>query len=568
VSDVLLAGAPEKKRESFLSGFDKFVQLAFRIFAKPASFVSKSQPQLRDQILKSNLRTTPEGLSAIAIFCTTFVGIGVLILTYVGVVIGGIIYFAFLPIAIPIVFIVIMSLPRFSSATRAASIDTEMPFVLGYMSVLAGGGVSPIAAMRRIADMKILPASSKEAKRILVETDIFGSDPISAMEKAAKDNPSKNFSEFLFGYTSVLKTGGDFVAYIQTKLRDLIENKAAAVKRSSDSTGTIAEAYLTVTVILGMTLYTLYMIQTILAGNSGGLVNLYLFAFLIVPLLSATFIWMIDAIQPKWPYTDYRPYKVFGYSIPVALLIFILPIPLPLYLHVALTLSAVSIAPGVYSIRLSRERRGLEKALPDFIRDVTEGRKTGLSPEQAIERLSSRHYGILSQHVTRMASQLSWGVSLSKVVSTFTAKVNSWLTRAIGVLLVEVVDVGGGTIKSFTEMASFTRTINDLENDRRAALRPFVYITYVAGIMVIITTFIMVYFLGQPAAFGFGGATIDSSTIDDLLTTAVFDSFIIGLVAGKMGESNLSDGFKHGLALVVISVIAVQIAKLFIKIPV
>jgi nucleoside-diphosphate-sugar epimerase len=56
--------------------------------------------------------------------------------------------------------------------------------------------------------------------------------------------------------------------------------------------------------------------------------------------------------------------------------------------------------------------------------------------------------------------------------------------------------------------------------------------------------------------------------IDNLLTTAVFQTFVIGLVAGKMGESQVSDGFKHAIFLVIASVVAVFIAKLFIHIPV
>jgi flagellar protein FlaJ len=162
-----------------------------------------------------------------------------------------------------------------------------------------------------------------------------------------------------------------------------------------------------------------------------------------------------------------------------------------------------------------------------------------------------------------MGAQLSWGVSLSKVISTFTDAVGSWVTRAIGTLLIEVVDVGGGTIRSFSEMAEFTRNINEMESDRRSALKPFVYITYIAGIMVVVTTFIMVYLLSAPAL---GAATSSSTpkvagaTIDLLLTTAVFDSFVIGIVAGKMGESGLSDGFKHAIMLVIVSLIAIAMA--------
>jgi len=563
---IVLPGT--EKPKSPLSASDKLTRLCFELFSGPAGRVSQYFPGLRDQILKSNMTVTPEGLISLDFFYTIVTAVITMSLAVVGVVDLHIIYFLFAPLAIPIIFVLIINMPRFSASNRGASIETELPFVIGYLSVLAGGGVSPVATLKRIARMKLFPAVSKEAKRILIQTDVFGDDPITAMEYVAKSNPSKNWSEFLLGYTSVLKSGGDFVAYIGTKLKDILDNKSSAVKRSADTTGTIAEAYLTITVILGMTLYTLYMIQILISHNLSGLTNLYFFSFVVVPLISAGFMYLLDAVQPKWPFTDYRPYRYLIYSAPAAVIFALLPLPLPLYLRAGTALIIGASLPAVFATRYARERLALEKALPDFIRDVAEGRKTGLSPERAIERLSERRYGQLSKHVQRMGAQLSWGVQLNKVVSTFTDAVGSWITKAIGTLLIEVVDVGGGTIRSFSEMATFTRTMNDMENDRRAALRAFVMIAYVAGVMVIMTTFIMVYLLDQPSARGFGGfAAIPTGTIDTLLLTAVFDSFVIGMVAGKMGESSVSDGFKHAIALVILSFAAVQIAKLFITIP-
>jgi flagellar protein FlaJ len=471
-------------------------------------------------------------------------------------------------LAIPLEFLIFMEMPRFSAANRAAAVENEMPFVLGYMSVLAGGGVAPMAAIRRISDMKLLPASSREAKRILLQTDVFGQDPITAMEEVARTTPSRHFSEFLSGTTAILKTGGDLEAYVSTKLRDVVAVKGSSIRRSSEITGTLAEAYLTVTVVLGMTLYTLNMIQVLLSHSTFALFQIYLFAFLIVPLISAAFVWLMDATQPKWPYTDYRPYKSLVFSIPLGVVIFFVPLPLPLYLHTAVALLAVATPSAFYATKYGRERMAIERALPDFIRDVAEGRKTGLSPERSIERLSERPYGRLSAPVSKMGSQLSWGVSLSNVINGFTSSVNSWITKIIGTLLVEVVDVGGGTVRSFVEMADFTRTVNDLENDRRAALRSFVMITYIAGILIIITTFIMVYMLQEPTQIGYQTAALDPHTIDNLLTTAVFQTFVVGLVAGKMGESSVSDGFKHSILLVLGSVLSVFIARLFINIPI
>jgi len=565
----LSRGADKQKSKLTLS--DNLTRLSFRLFARPATRISRSIPLLRDNILKSNMRITPEGLVSLSLFATLVAGILAALGIFIGFGMYHVPYFLSLIAAVPLVFMIFINLPKISASSRASSINIELPFVIGYISVLAGGGVSPLATMRRISTMKLFPASAREARRILVEVDVFGQDPITAIESIARWNPSRTFSEFLFGYTAILKSGGNFMAYVQSKLRDVMESKAAAVKRSADTTGTMAEAYLTVTVILGMVLYTLYMVQTLISHDLSGLTNLYFFAFAIVPLISAAFIWLIDAVQPKWPYVDYRPYKYFLYTAPAALIFFFLPLGLHLYLKTSISLIISMSVPAFQSSRYSRERRSLERSLPEFIRDVAEGRKTGLSPEVAIERLGGRHYGVLSGHVKKMGAQLSWGVSLSTVVSTFTESVGSWITKAIGVLLIEVVDVGGGTIRSFSDMAEFTRDINEMEGERRAALRPFVFITYIAGVMVIITTFILVYLLSAQAIGGIGASSappIDPNIVDLLLTTAVFDSFVIGIVAGKMGESGVSDGFKHSIFLVIASLIAIVMARFFINIPV
>jgi flagellar protein FlaJ len=152
--------------------------------------------------------------------------------------------------------------------------------------------------------------------------------------------------------------------------------------------------------------------------------------------------------------------------------------------------------------------------------------------------------------------------------------VKSWVTREAGMLLAEVIDVGGGTVRSFSDMADFARKMNDLEGEKRSSLRPYIFICYFSAIMVVVTTFIMVYFVTTPINLGGGTSSygtkivvtplnqsIDKTAIDILLTISVFESWIIGLVAGKMGEGNLADGFKHALALVLIALLSVYITQ-------
>jgi archaeal flagellar protein FlaJ len=413
-----------------------------------------------------------------------------------------------------------------------------------------------------------MPAAAKEAKRILIDIDVFGVDPITAFEKAAKYSPNRDFAELLYGYTTVLKVGGDVSNYINNKLKDTLENRGAKVKRTSDSVGTLAEAYLTVTAVLGISLFSLYQLEGVVSQSSGGLQSLFLFSYLVIPLISGLFIFILDGVAPKQPYYNKKPYKFFLMSVPAGVVLYFAPIPVQLSIHVSIALASMVIAPSIIAFKNGREQSGLERALPDFIRDVAEGRKIGLSPEGSIEQLGSKNYGRLSKSIKTMGSQISWGLPITKVISTFAASVDSWITKTIGTLMVEVVDVGGGTVGSFSQMADFTRKVNELESEKRSALRPYIFVIYMAGIMLVLTTFMMVYFLTQPIASGIkvptAGLTADPATVQQLLVAAIFDSWVVGLVAGKMGGGSLSEGFKHSLALVVIGLMIVTFSGLFL----
>lgn len=564
---------PKVQTKPKLTASDKMTSFAFRIFKAPASKISRGMPGFKDDILRSNMHTSPEGIVSIALFATMIASAVSLAGIYIALT-YGILFLYLLPLCIPIVFMVTFNSPRFSKSNRASALDNELSFVIGYMVVLAGGGVSPLGTLRRISGMKLFPAAAKEAKRILVDIDVFGLDPISALERAAKYSPNRFFSEFLFGYTTVLRTGGDFMSYLNSKLAEVLQLRSNRIKNAAQTISTLAEGYIAVTGLLGITLFSLFQVQALISNSSGGLENILVFSFVVVPMLSVMFIWLIDVSQPKFPFVDTAPMKLLAVCMPIGIAVYLIPLyiitlNIPSYLHVSLSLIAITIVPAAFAIKRGRERMGLERRLPDFIQDVAEGRKIGLPPERSIELLATKNYGRLSKHVQKMGSQLSWGISLNKVVSTFASRVVSWLTRVVGSLMLEVVDVGGGTMKSFIEMSNFTRKINDLEAEKRSALKPYIFVTYAAGVMVVVTTFLMAFFMSQPVSTGFGSASrLSASLVEQLFIAAIFESWVIGFVAGKMGEGSIADGFKHAVAMVVISLAAIHISRFFIALPI
>ena len=561
-----------------LGDLDKVSGFAYRIFGKYAVRIARGTPWLKEDILRSNMRITPEGLVALSFFTATLATLGWIAELFVAIATANstlLLAGSGLAAAPALVFLLTMRSPRLSQDSRSASLDSELPFMIGFIVVLAGGGVTPIAAIRRIARMSdLFPSSAKEARRILLDIDVFGLDPISALEKAAKYNPNKMFSEFLYGYTTIIKTGGDLSSFLNNKLEEIYQAREQKVKQSSDTIATLAEGYVTITSVLGISLFVLYQAQSIVSRSTGGLQGVELFGLVGVPALSGLFLFMLDSVQARLPFVDYKPYKAFAYTAALGPIIYLLPLPLSLFMHVSVALMSTVVYPTIVAARQGGERRALEARLPDFIRDISEGRKIGLSPEATVQGLADKNYGRLSKHVKSMSSQLSWGVSLHQVVSTFVKGVTSWVTREVGMLLMEVVDVGGGTVKSFTDMANFTRKMNDLEQEKKSSLRPYIFITYFSSIMVMVTTLIMVYFVASPIKLNVGGnlrvetmaPAIDVGTINILLSIAAVESWAIGLVAGKMGEGSTADGFKHALILLLVGVISVYVAEVFLKV--
>ncbi|HUH99578.1 MAG TPA: type II secretion system F family protein [Nitrososphaerales archaeon] len=551
--------------------FDKVSLFSFKVFRRPAGRLARTMPTLREDLLRSNMRVTPVGLISVAFLATLS---SALVVT--GIVAwalsSGFTILLLLVIVPPVVFAFTLNTPKFSASSRASAVDNELPLVVGYMSILAGGGLSLIETLRRIADLQIFPAAAKEAKRILIDIDALGRDPLTALDWGAKYTPSRSLSDLLAGYTTVLRTGGDYVNFLNVNLKEIFEAREAKIKRTTETTGAVAESFLIVTVVLGIALFTLYLVETLIDNNGSGLASLYFFSFIIVPVLSAGFTWLIDVVQPKWPYTDMRPYKIFLAFVPVGLIVFAAPLPLKLSLHLAVSLIAITVVPTYFAEKYARQRRGVEKMLPDFIKDVSEGRKIGLPPEESIERLGDRNYRQLTPYVAKMGAQLSWGIQLGKVISTFAKTVNSWIAKAVGTLMLEVVEIGGGTTKGFTEMADFTRKISEMESERRSVLRSYVFIAYIGGLMLVMTTFMMIFLLAEPAAKGLSvgavaGIIPSTTTIDTLLAAGIFECWVIGLVAGKMGEGSVAEGFKHALILVILNLVLIFGARLFISFP-
>jgi archaeal flagellar protein FlaJ len=577
------------RRKNQLPLLNKLEAFSFRIFGRFAPFLLKNLfPTMKSSLEKGRVKIYPETYISLMLF-SAILTLPVSVLGLLLVLIYGflpLLVLVFVPFFVIIGFIVV---PKNNSGERATSLEREMPFAAAYISVMSSGGIAPYTSFKRLTQVDLMPAMSKEARDIIKDVEIFGVDPLSALDNASKKTPLDIFKDFLGGYASTVIIGGDIGHYLERKAEDIFRTRALRVKAAAERLGMLLETFIIVMVMMSLCFYILFAVNGIQSGaNTSSDISQYsgilMYTYIFTPMLSMLFVYLAHSMQPKTPLVDMRPYKVFGVSSAVAIVVFLLltnfmgatqlpfittfqawGVDLPVAIAVGLFISAAPAA--IIHIRLTKARASMEQGVTSFLRDLTEVRKTGLSPEKCIESLSKRDYGTFTKEIRKISSEISWGIPIRSVMNDFLRRTRSWMVQIVMFLLVETIDVGGGTIPMIESLARFNNLTQEVEKEKKMSVRPYVFMPYLASILLVATTIMM---MGLTTGMTVPGAEAAVATDNSLMTTVfmssvIFNSFLIGIVAGKISEESVGAGFKHAAILVLISIIAAKLIPQFIK---
>jgi archaeal flagellar protein FlaJ len=547
---------------------------SFRLFGPIAPSFLKNVFEFKDYLERAKIKIYPETYVSLMFLAAAMT----LPLSIISVVI--VLLYGFMPVIflIPAPFYVMIGflvVPMSRSGERASNLEREMPFATAYISVMASGGIAPYTSFKRLAQVELMPAMKVEAREILKDVEIFGIDPLTAIQNAAKKNPLDIFKDFLAGYSSTVIIGGDIGHFLERKAEDIFKARALRVRAAAERLGMLLETFIIVNVMMSLCFYIMFSVQNIgVGGGSGGDVStIILYTFVLSPMLSMMFVYLAHSMQPKTPVVEMRPYKVFAVCAVAGIALFLFLFlggglgilsQMPVALALALFVSAAPAA--VVHGKLSSKKTSTEQGVNSFLRDLTEVRKTGLSPEKCIESLSHREYGVFSKELRKISSEISWGIPLKKVMMDFISRTRSWMTQIVMFLLVETVDVGGGTIEMIESLARFNNLTQEVEKEKKSSTRPYIMMPYFAALLLVVTTSMMLGF--TTGTIGVAGAA-PPPNMDWIrqifMTSAIFYSYMVGIVAGKISEESISAGFKHAAVLVIISIVAAELLPMFIK---
>jgi len=227
------------------------------------------------------------------------------------------------------------------------------------------------------------------------------------------------------------------------------------------------------------------------------------------------------------------------------------------------------IAPyGFVATAKQRRIARIEERLPDFLRDVAEAGRFGMTLSDAIVVASNGRYGLLTDEIKKMASQLEWGVPVATALRLFEERVPTPLVQRVVSIITRANEAGGNVADVLSMVAHDTREAQLSEQSRKISMLTYVTVIYIAFFVFIVTVYIMAaVFLPQMITAGEGVASSNLSasgtgvSLQFTYVPVLFLAFLVavivhavgdGIMAGVLYNGRVAEGLQHATIMLAV----------------
>ena len=234
--------------------------------------------------------------------------------------------------------------------------------------------------------------------------------------------------------------------------------------------------------------------------------------------------------------------------------------------------------------------KDIEDRLPNFLLDIAESQKIGMTSPEALKQVSRTDYGKLSAEIKKMNDQISWGIPVQDTMNNFADRMKK--SRTIGRvvrIINEAYNSGGDIARTMESTASDITAIKEAEKERKSVTSQHLMVMYaiyyifigiviglsqtlipmlklniqagsVGGIMafqdpctvcmqnpsIICISCTLFTVICQMFALGTGGACYYNALF---VLMTIIQGIFSGLVAGQIGEGSVIAGVKHSVIM-------------------
>jgi len=502
--------------------------------------------------------------------------------------------------------------PKMIAAGRKSKIDLDLPYAITYMQALSTT-VTLYDIFKGVFESRDLYGEvSKECGLIVRDVEVFGFDLVTAIENAKEITPSENFRELLNDLLLVHRSGGDLKAFFQAKsdsYREISKNEMDSLLQFLEM---IAEIYVTAFVAGPIAIIIMLVAQNLSGQNTLG--NFMPLLFIGLPLGAMALIAILYILLPpnnlaitrrkitdtefsgdiicktdemrddkfekhilwkkrilrlkdvlrhpmRFFISNYAVAGVLGFLLAVLVCILwmtgVIPKLFPesslLILICLLIIASILPLSLAYEIR-NRYVAGVEKQLPEFLREISDMRDIGMTLQGAIHMIAGHKTGVLSSEIQVVSEELKYGSSLSGALVRMEERIGlTTVKRAISLLvrasqvtdhIREILGIAVADMEHYLKMKSKRFNVS------------FVYLAviYLSFAIYLFAAYEMnVAFISSFSSFN---VSFDiSGNKQDMFIIGIILAFFSGIMAGQMSANTMLSGLKHSIIMLIMTII-------------
>lgn len=443
-------------------------------------------------------------------------------------------------------YIFFLRYPSLVKKNRTTRINLLLHHAVAYMYAMRQGGAEMMAVFRAISgSSSVYGEVAHEFRRVVRDADYFGYDVITALRHLQETTPSEKLQEFVQDLVSVVESGGDMLAFLETRVRTYQEEARFEQKTFLSTLQLVAEAY--VTLFVAGPLFIIIVMVVMGFVSSTSVVQLSVIIYLLIPVGSLFFILFVDAVSIKTEgierYTGIRwlhefgdarveertgdeplvrqlahydrirklrsflhhpfqafliePNRTFYVAVPVALAYVLLAVlATPAYPdvevlidvlddHLIVALLIVLLPFGICYQIWRTKVMGLEAGIPEFLNRLSGINQVGLTLAQAITIIVKADLGVLTYEIRKIKRDIEWGASVQDALVRFEERIRT-PTIARAVTLITTASRMTGDIGVVLNIAARDAAISEtLKRERRAEMFIYTAIVYLVFIVFI-----------------------------------------------------------------------------------
>ncbi len=238
-----------------------------------------------------------------------------------------------------------------------------------------------------------------------------------------------------------------------------------------------------------------------------------------------------------------------------------------------LAISIVLIQIGLDIYHENKRQKEIEIQFLEFIRNLTESVKSGISIPKSIIHVSKKDFTVLNPFIRKLSNQIESGIPTRRALQIFAQDTNNTVIRRSISIIVEAEQSGGDISDILIAVVDSVINVKRIKEERKASAYSQIVQGYIVfyvfiAIMLIMQLWLFPKLVGLSSSLqgGLGGSLLGGQASSFNLENVFFSmimiqGFFAGIMVGKFSEGSLKNGLIHSLILMITSALIMTTIK-------